>query len=218
MNAVNLAQYLFFLLIVLALVKPLGGYMARVFAGEKTWLDPVLRPVERSVYRLMGVNEKHDMAWTDYLYAFLASSLVATLFLYALLRLQHLLPYFYPKYMTTPMTPDLAFNTAFSFTTTTTWQAYGGESTMSYLSQTVGLTAASFFGGTAGLAVGVAFIRGLARERTYRLGNYWVDFTRALLWVLMPLAIVGALVLVWQGVPCNWLPYTQAKTLEGAQQ
>src|SRR5579871_1934273 len=218
MNISNLLQYALFLVIVALLVKPAGGYMARVFQGERTFLDPVLRPLERMLFRLYGINPKAEMVWSEYAIAFLSSCLCATLLLYAVLRLQSLLPWFYPTYMTTPMTPDLAMNTAFSFTTTTTWQAYGGESTMSYLSQTVGLTAQSFFGGAAGLAVGMAFIRGLAREKTPRLGNYWVDFTRAILYVLLPLAFLGALILVWQGVPSNFLPYTEVTTLEGAKQ
>jgi K+-transporting ATPase ATPase A chain len=214
----NWAQYALFLLVVAALVKPLGGYMARVFEGRPTFLDPLLRPLERGFYRLVGVDPDRDMPWTEYAYAFLASSLFATLLLYAILRLQHLFPWFYPAYMTTPMTPDLAFNTAFSFTTTTTWQAYAGESTMSYWSQTAGLTFASFFGGIAGLAIGMAFIRGLARERTDRLGSFWVDFVRATLYVILPISFLGSLFLVWQGVPCNFHPYVAAVTVEGGKQ
>ncbi len=144
--------------------------------------------------------------------------MVGTFFLYAILRLQHFLPWFYPAYMTTPMTPDLAMSTAVSFATTTTWQAYGGETTLSYFSQMIGLTVQNFLAAAAGLAVGVAFVRGLARDRSETLGNFWVHLLRSLLWVLLPLSLLGALVLVWQGVPMNFHAYTQATTLEGARQ
>ena len=145
-------------------------------------------------------------------------SLVGTVLLYLILRLQHLLPWYDAAHLTTPLTPDLAMNTAVSFSTTTTWQAYGGETTMSYFSQLVGLTAQNFLAGAGGLAVGVAFIRGLAREQTDKLGNFWVDLVRALLWMMLPLSILASLVLVWQGVPMNFNAYTQAATLEGGTQ
>jgi K+-transporting ATPase ATPase A chain len=138
--------------------------------------------------------------------------------LYVILRIQQWLPWFYPAYQTTPLTPDLAMNTAISFSTTTTWQAYGGETTMSYFSQMVGLTAQSFLAGASGLAVGIAFVRGLARHQTDKIGNFWVDVVRAMLRVLLPLALVGAVVLVWQGVPMNFHSYTPARTVEGATQ
>ena len=158
------------------------------------------------------------MRWQEYARAFVVFGMVGTLLLYAILRLQRFLPWFYPAYMTTPMTPDLAMNTAVSFATTTTWQAYGGETTLSYFSQIVGLTVQNFLAGAAGLAVGVAFIRGLARDRAETLGNFWVDLVRSILWVLLPLSIVGALVLAWQGVPMNFHPYTQATAVDGARQ
>src|ERR1035438_4322122 len=158
------------------------------------------------------------MSWQEYASAFVLFGMIGTLFLYAILRLQHFLPWFYPAYMTTPMTPDLAMNTAVSFATTTTWQAYGGETTLSYFSQMVGLTVQNFLAGAAGLAVGVAFIFGLARDRSQTLGNFWVDLLRSILWVLLPLSLLGALVLVWQGVPMNFHAYTQAIGLEGARQ
>ena len=185
-------QYGVFLLIVTALVYPVGAYLTRVFAAESTWLDPGLRPLERWLYRLAGIDAHHEMDWKEYASAFVVFSLAGTLLLYALLRIQPLLHTFDPVYHPAPLSPDLALNTAISFMTTTTWQAYGGETTMSYLSQMVGLVVQNFLAGAAGLAVGIAFIRGLARERTAGLGNFWVDLTRALLWVLLPLPPGGA--------------------------
>ncbi len=218
MSTSNLLQYAVFVIVVAALVKPLGGYMARVFRGEKTFLDSLLRPVERLIYRLTGVDPELEMDWAQYSVAFIVFGLIGTLVLYAILRLQQFLPFFYARYQTTPLNPDLAMNTAVSFATTTTWQAYGGETTMSYTSQMVGLTVQNFLAAASGLAVGVAFIRGFARQQTAKLGNFWVDVTRSLLWILLPLSLLGSLVLVWQGVPMNWHHYTEATTLEGAQQ
>ena len=149
---------------------------------------------------------------------FVLFSLGGTLLLYAILRLQQFLPWFFPQYHTTALSADLALNTAMSFSTTTTWQAYAGENTMSYFSQMVGLCAQNFLAGAAGLAVGVAFIRGLARQLSDTLGNFWVDLTRSLLWILLPGALLGAVLLVWQGVPMNFRPYTVATTVEGARQ
>src|ERR1700675_2102510 len=187
MSTANLVQYGVFLLIVGLLVRPVGGYLARVFSGERTWLDPVMGPLERIIYRLAGVDPTADMAWKRYAGCFVAFGLGGTLLLYVVLRLQPVLHTFDPAYRPGPLTPDLAMNTAISFATTTTWQAYGGETAMSYFSQVVGLTAQNFLAGAAGLAVGIAFIRGLARQRTALLGNFWVDMTRATLWVLLPL-------------------------------
>jgi len=218
MSLPALVQYAAFLLVVTLLVKPVGRYMARVFRGDKTFFDPILRPLERLLYRLTGVRPKAEMPWQEYACAFVIFGMVGTLLLYAILRLQRFLPWFYPSYMTTPMKPDLAMNTAVSFATTTTWQAYGGEATLSYFSQVVGLTVQNFLAGAAGLAVGLAFIRGLARDRAETLGNFWVDLVRSILWVLLPLSIVGALVLAWQGVAMNFHPYTQATGVEGHAQ
>jgi potassium-transporting ATPase potassium-binding subunit len=218
MSSSALLQYAAFLLAVTLLVKPVGRYMARVFSGEKTLLDPLLCPVERLLYRLTGVKRQSEMGWQEYACAFVVFGMVGTLLLYTILRLQRLIPRFYPAYMTTPMTPDLAMNTAVSFATTTTWQAYGGETTLSYFSQIVGLTVQNFLAGAAGLAVGVAFVRGLARDRAETLGNFWVDLVRSILWVLLPLSIVGALVLAWQGVPMNFHSYAQATNLDGSRQ
>jgi len=213
-----LIQYGFFLLLLTLLVKPLGGYMARVFQGQRTFLDPVLRPVERLLYRVACVDEQQEMDWKQYAVSFVLFGFFGTLLLYGILRLQRFLPWFYPTYHTTPLTPDLSMNTAISFSTTTTWQAYGGETTMSYFSQMVGLTAQNFLAGASGLAVGVAFVRGFVRQRTDKLGNFWVDVVRSMLWVLLPLALLGALVLVWQGVPMNFRPYTQVTAVEGTRQ
>jgi K+-transporting ATPase ATPase A chain len=217
MSAASLIQYGVFLLIVGLLVRPVGGYLARVFNGERTWLDLALCPLERAIYRLAGVDPAAEMDWKRYAGCFVAFGLGGTLWLYAVLRLQPWLHTFDPAYRPGPLAPDLAMNTAISFATTTTWQAYGGETTMSYLSQVFGLTAQNFLAGAAGLAVGIAFIRGLARQRTSLLGNFWVDLTRAILWVLLPLAIVGTLVLVWQGVPLNFAPYAKATVVQPVQ-
>ncbi len=154
----------------------------------------------------------------QYLNCFIAFSLISTLFLYAILRFQRILPWFFPQYQTTTLSPDLSFNTALSFSTTTTWQAYAGENTMSYFSQMVGLCTQNFLAGAAGLAVGIAFIRGLARESCATLGNFWTDLTRSLLWILLPGALFGSLLLVWQGVPMNFHHYVVASTLEGKTQ
>ncbi|HRQ23254.1 MAG TPA: potassium-transporting ATPase subunit KdpA [Anaerolineales bacterium] len=214
MNIYTILQYVFFLGVVLALVIPLGWYMQRVFDGEKTWLDPVLRPVERIIYRVAGVNPTEEMDWKGYSVAFVLFGLFGTLLLHLILRIQPFLHTFDPAFQPAPLSPDLAMNTAISFSTTTTWQAYGGETTMSYFSQMVGLAAQNFMAGAAGLAVGIAFIRGLTRQRTNRLGNFWVDVTRASLWVLLPIAVIGSLLLVWQGVPVNFLPYQTSLLLQ----
>jgi K+-transporting ATPase ATPase A chain len=192
--------------------------MARVFSRERTLLDPFLCPIEKLIYRATRVAPQEEMDWKEYAIAFVLFGLVGTLLLYVLMRIQRFLPWFFPAYQTTTVTPDLAMNTAVSFATTTTWQAYAGETTMSYTSQIVGLTVQNFLAGASGLAVGVAFIRGFARERTEKLGNFWVDLTRAVLWILLPMSLVGSLLLVWQGVPMNWHEYTQATTLDGARQ
>ena len=186
MDVYAMLQYGVFLLVVTALVYPVGRYLTRVFGGESTWLDPGLRPLERVCHRLMGIDAHHDMDWKEYASAFVVFSLAGTLLLYAILRIQPFLHTFDLVYHPAPLSPDLALNTAISFVTTTTWQAYGGENTMSYLSQIVGLAVQNFLAGAAGLAVGIAFIRGLAHERTTGLGNFWVDLTRATLWVLLP--------------------------------
>jgi K+-transporting ATPase ATPase A chain len=211
-------QYVLFVAIVTAMVEPLGGYMERVFSRQRTFLDRLCLPVERLVYRITAVDPDVEMTGKEYATCFVLFGLAGTVLLYAIFRVQQFLPWFFPQYQTTPLSPDLALNTAISFSTTTTWQAYAGENTMSYFSQMVGLCAQNFLAGAAGLAVGVAFIRGLARQLSDKLGNFWVDLTRALLWVLLPGALLGALLLVGQGVPMNFRPYAVATTIEGAQQ
>ena len=218
MTLASITQDACFLLIVLVLVKPIGSYLTRVFADERTFLDPVLRPVERCIYALCGINAQQEMNGKQYTLAFVLFSLAGTLLLYAILRLQTFLPFYDPVHLTTPLTPDLSMNTAISFSTTTTWQAYAGETTMSYASQLVGLVAQNFLAGAAGLAVGIAFIRGFARQHMETLGNFWVDLVRGLLWVLLPASILVSLALVWQGVPMNFNPYTHVGTLEEASQ
>jgi potassium-transporting ATPase potassium-binding subunit len=216
MSAANLGQYGAFLLIVVLLVRPVGGYLVRVFSAERTWLDPVMRPLERAIYRLAGVDAAVEMDWKRYAGCFVGFGFGGTLMLYAVLRVQPFLHTFDPAYRPGPLAPDLAMNTAISFATTTTWQAYGGETTMSYLSQVFGLTSQNFLAGAAGLAVGIAFIRGMARQRTSLLGNFWVDVTRATLWVLLPLAAVSAPLLVWQGVPMNFAPYARVAVVQSS--
>src|SRR5215831_8656392 len=206
---------IFFLLVTLISV-PLGLYMARVFAEERTFLDPLLRPLERAIYRLCGVHPATEMTWGEYAMSALWFSVVGMLVLYAIERLQFVLP-FNPQGMT-GVAPDLAFNTAASFTTNTNWQAYGGESTMSYFTQMAGLAFHNFVSAGAGIAVAIAVIRGFVRRSGKTLGNFWVDLTRATLWVLLPISIVFALVLIWQGVPENFSSYAHAKTLEGSEQ
>lgn len=218
MNLQQLLQYVLFLAVLIALAKPVGLYLYHVFNGEPTFLDPVLRPVERVVYRAAGVDPEYGMSWKEYAAAFVLFGLMGTFLLFVILLAQSALPWFYPAYQTTPMTPDLAFNTAVSFATTTTWQAYAGETTMSYFSQMAGLVAQNFLAGAAGLAIGIAFIRGLVRERAAGIGNFWVDLTRSILWVLLPISIVGAIILVWQGVPMNFNPYAQVSAVQGATQ
>ena len=212
-------EYAVFLGTTIALARPVGLYVARVFDGKPTPLDPLLRPLERVLFRLLGVRPQEEMTAGTYLGCFLAFTALGTALLSGLLMLQRWLPGGPDdRYLTTPMTPDLATNTALSFSTTTTWQAYGGESTLRYLTQVVGLASQNFLAGAAGLAVGVAFIRGFARAGSATLGNFWVDLVRALLWVLLPASLVGSVVLVWQGVPLNAAPYTVARTLEGREQ
>jgi K+-transporting ATPase ATPase A chain len=218
MNGYSAVQYLLFVAIVTALVSPLGGYMHRVFTRQRTVLDRLCGPAERLIYRLTGVDPSVEMNAGQYAISFVVFGLSCTLFLYAVLRFQRFLPWYFPQYQTTPLSPDLSFNTAISFSTTSTWQAYAGESTMSYFSQMVGLCVQNFLAGAAGLAVGIAFIRGLARESCATLGNFWVDLTRSLLWVLLPGALLGSLLLVWQGVPMNFHHYAVASTLEGKPQ
>ncbi len=209
-----LAQAALFLVIVVLSVKPVGTYLERVFTRQPTFLDFVLAPAERLLLRLLRIRPGQEMDWQRYALAFALFGIVNVATLCLALRCQAFLPWFFADSMTTPMTPDLAANTAVSFVTTTTWQAYAGENTLSYFSQLL-LVGQNFLGGAAGLAVGVAFIRGYAREGTRALGNFWVDLVRALLWVLLPLSVVGSVFLIAQGVPMNFRPYTVVHTVGG---
>jgi potassium-transporting ATPase potassium-binding subunit len=209
-------QIALFSVIVIAITRPLGGYMTRVFAGEQTLLSPVLRPVERAVYWCCGVNENEEQHWLTYAVAMLLFSAAGFLSLYALQRLQWYLP-FNPQGQT-GVAADLALNTSVSFVTNTNWQAYGGETTMGYLVQMAGLTVHNFVSAATGIAMAVALIRGFVRREANAIGNFWVDLTRCTLYILLPIAIIGALALVWQGVPQNLGAYTEATTLEGAKQ
>ncbi len=213
----NAIQGGLFVIVVALLVKPVGAYLERVFERRQTLLDWVLLPIERLIHRFVGIDPKSEMDWKRYALAFTLFGVINIVTVYFLLRWQAFLPWFFPNVMNTPMTPDLAANTAVSFATTTTWQAYAGETTMSYFSQLV-LAGQNFFAGAAGLAVGIAFIRGYARERTSLLGNFWADLIRAVLWVLLPVSLLGSVWLVAQGVPMNFQPYTVARTIEGATQ
>lgn len=205
-------QILFFLLVVLAITKPLGSFMTRVFNREKTFLDPVLRPIEKLVYRLTGVDETKEMRWTEYAVSMLVFSGISMFVLYLIQRVQGALP-LNPQHLPA-VAPDLAFNTAASFTTNTNWQAYVPETTMSYLTQMMGLAYHNFVSAAVGIALAIAIVRGIARREQDTLGNFWVDMTRATFWVLMPMCIVGALFLVWQGVPDNFKPYDTAQLVD----
>jgi K+-transporting ATPase ATPase A chain len=205
-------QILLFLACVLAITKPLGLYMARFFEHERTFFDPVARPVERLVYRLCCVDEKHEMRWTEYGAAMLLFSLVSMLLLYLLQRVQQFLP-LNPQHLAA-VGQELAFNTAASFTTNTNWQAYTPETTMSYLTQMAGLAYHNFASAAVGVSLAIAFIRGIARRQCKTLGNFWVDMTRVTLWLLLPVSFVFALVLVSQGVVQNLRPYDTARIVE----
>ena len=201
---------------VLLLVKPLGGYMTLVFTGERTFLSPVLRPIERTFYRLSGVDERADQNWVTYAVAMLTFSLMGFLTLYGLQRFQALLP-FNPAGQSA-VEPGLAFNTAMSFDTNTNWQSYVPETTMSYLVQMAGLTVHNFVSAATGIALAMALIRGFERRSAAGIGNFWVDLVRSTLYVLLPISIVVGLFFVWQGMPQNLSPYAEATTLEGGRQ
>ncbi|RUW34786.1 MULTISPECIES: potassium-transporting ATPase subunit KdpA [unclassified Mesorhizobium] len=209
-------QILLYCGILVLLVKPLGGYMFRVFNGDRTLLSPVLVPIERGLYRLAGTSDREEQHWAVYTTGMLLFNLAGFLVLYALQRLQGTLPY-NPAGMTA-VEPGLAFNTAASFVTNTNWQNYGGESTMSYLVQMAGLTVQNFVSAATGIAIAVALIRGFARASGKSIGNFWVDLTRCTLYVLLPACIVLTLVYVWLGIPQTLGPYVDAATLEGAKQ
>ncbi|WP_428668815.1 potassium-transporting ATPase subunit KdpA [Reyranella sp.] len=209
-------QIALFCVVIVALVKPFGGYMTRVFAGDRTLLSPVLGPVERGFYRLGGIDERGDQNWVTYAVSMLLFSLVGFASLYALMRFQAVLP-FNPAGQSA-VEESLAFNTAMSFTTNTNWQSYVPETTMSYLVQMAGLTVHNFVSAATGIALAVALVRGFARRSAAGIGNFWVDLTRCTLYILLPICIVVGLFFVWQGMPQNLGAYTEATTLEGAKQ
>ncbi len=216
MTANGILQILVLFGLVLACVKPLGLYMARVFARERTFLDPVLAPVERLIYRLSGVRPDVEQHWTTYTIAMLLFNVAGLLLLYLMQRAQHLLP-FNPQGLG-PISADSSFNTAVSFTTNTNWQSYVPETTMSYFTQMAGLAFHNFVSAATGIALAIALVRGFARHEGKTIGNFWVDLTRSTLWVLLPICVLLTPVLVWQGVPQNLNAYTAVKTVEGADQ
>jgi potassium-transporting ATPase potassium-binding subunit len=212
----SVLQLLLYLFIVLLITKPLGLYLYKVFSGERTWLSPVVVPIERLFYRLCGINPEEEQKWTGYVIAMLVFSAVGMLLTYAVLRTQQWLP-LNPQRLPN-VEPQLAFNTAASFTTNTNWQNYAGETTMSYFSQMVALVFHQFASAATGIVLAVALVRGLARRSAQTLGNFWVDFTRAILYLLLPISMVGALVYVSQGMIQNFNPYTVVHTLNGQTQ
>ena len=213
MTANGWFQIFLFLALVFLVTKPMGTYMARVFSRERTFMDPVMRPVERLLYRVTAVDENREMRWTEYAISMLLFSAVSMIVLYLMQRLQGYLP-FNPQKFGAVSPAHVAFNTAASFTTNTNWQAYSGESTMSYFTQMAGLAYHNFMSAAVGIALAIAFIRGIARRQMETIGNFWVDLVRTCLWVLLPFCVVGALVLVSQGVIQNLRPYDKAALVE----
>ena len=216
MTLIGWVQILLYCAIIVALTPVLGGYMTRVFSGERTFLTPILRPVELALYRAAGIDEKREQGWLAYTVGMLLFHVGGFAILYGLLRFQAGLP-FNPAEQSA-VAPDLTFNTAISFITNTNWQNYGGEGTMSYLTQMLGLTHQNYLSAATGIVLAVALIRGFARHSVQTIGNFWVDVTRCTLYVLMPICIVATLFLVWQGMPQTLGPYVEATTLEGAKQ
>lgn len=216
MTMIGWLQIILYCAIIIALTRPLGWYMTRVFNGEKTFLSPVLRPIEAGIYRISGVDEKREQHWLTYTVAMLLFHVGGFLIIYGVMRLQAVLP-LNPTGQGA-VAADLSFNTAISFITNTNWQNYGGESTISYLVQMVGLTHQNFLSSATGIALAVALIRGFSRASVRTVGNFWVDVTRCTLYVLLPICVVYALFLVWQGIPQTLGDYVEATTLEGAKQ
>jgi K+-transporting ATPase ATPase A chain len=209
-------QIALYAVLVVALTKPYGGYMTRVFTGERTLLSPVLRPIELGIYKICGIKENEEQHWVSYAIAMLAFSLAGFVILYALQRLQNLLP-LNPQSQDA-ISPDSAFNTSVSFVTNTNWQSYVPETTMSYLTQMAGLTVHNFVSAATGIALAIALIRGFARRSAQTIGSFWVDLTRCVLYVLLPISIIVGLVLIWQGTPQNLHAYTDVATLDGGKQ
>jgi K+-transporting ATPase ATPase A chain len=218
MTSSGILQIAIYFIILLAITKPVGLFMARLFSGERTFLHPVLRWLEVLIYRLGGVREDVEQRWTQYAGSLLAFSLMSFLLAYWIQRAQAYLPFNPQNFGTPNVTPDLAFNTALSFVTNTNWQSYSGESTFSYFVQMAALTVQNFASGAAGVAIAIAVVRGFARQQVKTIGNFWVDLTRAAVYLFLPLALIGALFLCSQGVVQNLHPYTKVTTVEGATQ
>ena len=216
MTILGWVQIALYALVIILITKPFGWYMTRVFNGERMLLLWPLRPVERALYWVSGVNEKQEQSWIGYAVSMLFFSVAGFVTLYALQRLQAVLP-FNPQGQAA-VTPDLAFNTSVSFITNTNWQSYTPETTMSYLVQMAGLTVHNFLSAATGIALALALIRGFSRRNSNTVGNFWVDMTRCTLYVLLPVSIVVGLFFVWQGMPQNLNSYTEVATLEGAKQ
>ena len=215
MTFIGWIQIALFCAIVVALVKPLGAYMTHVFNGDRTFLSPVLRPVERAIYWVGGVDERREQSWLMYTIAMVLFHVGGFLILYALMRFQALLP-FNPADQSA-VAADLSFNTASSFVTNTNWQNYGGESTLSYLTQMLGLTHQNYLSAATGIVLAMALIRGFARASARTVGNFWVDITRCTLYILVPICVLYTLFLIWQGIPQTLGPYVEATTLGGRQ-
>ncbi len=216
MTGIAIAKIALYVGLITALTPLLGGYMKRVFAGEKTFLDPILRPLERGIYRVCGLDAERDQGWIEWTIVMLAVNAASLVILYGMQRLQKILP-FNPNGLG-PVSPDSSWNTAVSFTTNTNWQGYSGESTMSHFTQMAGLALHNFLSAATGIAIAVAVIRGVAREKARGIGNFWFDCTRSILWVLLPISFLAALFFVSRGVVQNFRPDVVVKTVEGAEQ
>jgi K+-transporting ATPase ATPase A chain len=218
MTPIGIFQIVCYFLILLALTKPIGAFMARVFQGQRTFLHPVLRWLETLIYKVTGVREDEEQHWTRYAGSLIAFSLISFLFTYAIQRLQGFLPLNPAGFGAGNVSPDLSFNTAVSFPTNTNWQAYSGESTLSYFVQMAALTVQNFLSAAAGIAIAIALVRGFARQQARTIGSFWVDLTRAVVYLLLPLSLAGSLILASQGVIQNLNPYTKVTTVEGGMQ
>jgi K+-transporting ATPase ATPase A chain len=215
MTLTGWVEIVVFIAIIGLLTRPLGGYLAKVYAGERTLLQPLIGPIERTLYRLAGVKPEAEQSWYRYAISFLIFHALGVILLYALLRLQTA---WGSSQDAPPVPADLALNTAVSFVTNTSWQSYAGETTLTYASQMLGITVSSFLSAASGMAVAVALVRGFARRKSSTIGNFWVDLTRGTLYVLLPICCVGALFLVSEGVPQTLAPSANVTTLEGAPQ
>src|SRR5215471_15934206 len=218
MTTAGILQIALYFVLILVCAKPMGLFMANVFEGRRTFLHPVLRWLEVLTYKLIGVREDVEQRWTQYTASLLSFSIFGFIIVYLLQRAQGFLPFNPQNFGAAQVTPDLAFNTAVSFVTNTNWQAYTGEATFSYFVQMAALAVQNFASAAAGIAIAIALVRGFARQQSRTIGNFWVDVTRASVYVLLPISILGALFLCSQGVVQNLNPYTKVTTVEGASQ